>query len=66
VIVWDECDYSNVPITNQVTLIVATNDADSDGRASARFYTHFSLLRSIEGRSDYPASITHAIPIPIS
>jgi hypothetical protein len=68
VIVWDESDYSNAPITNQVTLIVATNDGDDDshghngdshGRTSNRFYTHFSLLRSIEGALGLPC-LNHA------
>jgi phosphatidylinositol-3-phosphatase len=59
VIVWDESDYSNAPITNQVTLIVATNDGDSHGRTSDRFYTHFSLLRSIEGALELPC-LNHA------
>ena len=54
VIVWDESDYSNAPITNQVTLIVDTNDRDADGRTSNRFYTHFSLLRTLEGALNLP------------
>jgi len=59
VIVWDESDYSNAPITNQVTLIVDTNDGDSHGRTSSRFYTHFSLLKSIEGSLGLPC-LNHA------
>jgi hypothetical protein len=59
VIVWDESDYSNAPITNQVTLIVATSDGHSHGRTSDRFYTHFSLLRSIEGALGLPC-LNHA------
>jgi hypothetical protein len=64
VIVWDESDYSNAPITNQVTLIVATNDGDGDaddahGRTSSRFYTHFSLLRTIEAALGLPC-LNHA------
>jgi phosphatidylinositol-3-phosphatase len=59
VIVWDESDYSNAPITNQVTLIVDTNDGDAHGRTSDRFYTHFSLLRSIEGALGLPC-LNHA------
>lgn len=58
VIVWDESDYANAPITNQVTLIVDTND-DAHGRTSKRFYTHFSLLRSIEGAFGLPC-LNHA------
>ncbi len=60
VIVWDESDYANAPITNQVTLIVDTNDGnDSHGRTSSRFYTHFSLLKSIEGALGLPC-LNHA------
>ena len=58
VIVWDESDYANAPITNQVTLIVDTND-DSHQRTSNRFYTHFSLLKSIEGAFGLPC-LNHA------
>ncbi len=59
VIVWDESDYSNAPITNKVTAIVATNDGDSHGRTSDHFYTHFSLLKSIEGALGLPC-LNHA------
>lgn len=61
VIVWDESDYANSPITNQVTLIVDTNDGDDDwhGRKSNRFYTHFSLLKSIEAGLGLPC-LNHA------
>ena len=65
VIVWDESDYANAPITNQVTLIVDTNDDgdhdadDVHGRTSNRFYTHFSLLKSIEGALGLPC-LNHA------
>jgi hypothetical protein len=66
VIVWDESDYANAPITNQVTLIVDTNDGDHDhdaddshGRTSNRFYTHYSLLKSIEGALGLPC-LNHA------
>ena len=47
VVVWDENDYSLAPNTNQVLLIVDTNYG-SHGRQSSQFYTHFSLLKSIE------------------
>jgi hypothetical protein len=48
VVVWDENDYSIAPNTNQVLLVVETNYSRG-GRSSSRFYTHFSLLRSLEG-----------------
>ncbi|MBV8147165.1 MAG: phosphoesterase [Gammaproteobacteria bacterium] len=54
VIVWDESDYSNAPITNQVTLVVATNRGEQEGRVSHRFYTHFSLLKSLEAGFGVP------------
>ncbi|HVN45692.1 MAG TPA: alkaline phosphatase family protein [Steroidobacteraceae bacterium] len=60
VIVWDESDYSNAPITNQVTLVVLTNREGRDpseqhpGRVSHRFYTHFSLLKSMEAGFGVP------------
>ncbi|HLG83731.1 MAG TPA: alkaline phosphatase family protein [Bradyrhizobium sp.] len=61
VIVWDESDYANAPITNQVTLIVDTND-DTHSRTSKRFYTHFSLLKSIEGALGLPC-LNHACDV---
>jgi phosphatidylinositol-3-phosphatase len=59
VIVWDESDYSIAPITNQVTLIVATNDVGVHARTSGRFYTHFSLLKTLEGALGLPC-LNHA------
>jgi hypothetical protein len=47
VVVWDENDYSTAPNTNQVVVIVDTNYGQH-GVTSARRYTHFSLLKSIE------------------
>ncbi len=58
VVLWDENDYSFVPNTNQVLLIVDTNYG-THGRTSAQFYTHFSLLRSIEGGLSLPC-LNHA------
>ncbi len=48
VVVWDENDYSLAPNTNQVLAIVETNHGRG-GKSSNRFYTHFSLLKSLEG-----------------
>jgi len=51
VVVWDENDYAPKPITNKVLVIVETNHGDGDDRApvhSTQFYTHFSLLKSLE------------------
>jgi hypothetical protein len=47
VIVWDENDYSISPTTNQVLLTVETNYGPK-GVQSDHFYTHFSLLKSLE------------------
>jgi hypothetical protein len=57
VVVWDENDYS-VGIVNKVTAIVDTNYG-SAGRKSGNFYTHFSLLKSIEAGLDLPC-LNHA------
>jgi hypothetical protein len=49
VVLWDENDYTATPITNKVLLIVETNHGDDDpGVHSKQFYTHFSLLKSLE------------------
>lgn len=61
VIVWDENDYSIAPITNQVALLVATNQKGrgNDGHPSNRFYTAFSLLKSMESGFGLPC-LNHA------
>ena len=58
VIVWDENDYSAAPNPNRVLLTVDTSYG-THGRQSDKFYTHFSLLRSIEGGLDLPC-LNHA------
>jgi len=58
VIVWDENDYSLAPNINQVPVIVDTNYA-SGGVQSTTFYTHFSLLKSIEAGLGLPC-LNHA------
>jgi len=58
VVLWDEDDYSVSPITNNVLLIVDTNYG-SHGVQSGTFYTHFSLLKSIEGGLGLPC-LNHA------
>lgn len=57
VIVWDENDYST-GIPNQVLLTVDTNFGEH-GVNSKRFYTHFSLLKSIEAGFRLPC-LNHA------
>jgi hypothetical protein len=58
VVVWDENDYSFAPNVNQVPAIVETNYSPK-GVKSANFYTHFSLLRTIEGGLGLPC-LNHA------
>ena len=54
------------PTTNQVPLIVVTNDRDNDhdaddgaGRSDSNFYTHFSLLKTLEAGFHLPC-LNHA------
>jgi hypothetical protein len=59
VVMWDENDYSLAPNINQVMVIVDTNYGD-DGRVeSSQFYTHFSLLKSLEAAFELPC-LNHA------
>lgn len=58
VVLWDENDYSAVPNLNQVLTIVDTNYG-VHGVPSANFYTHFSLLKSIESGLRLPC-LNHA------
>jgi len=58
VVVWDENDYSIAPNTNQVLLIVDTNYGPH-GVFSKNFYTHFSLLKTIEAGFGLPC-LNHA------
>jgi hypothetical protein len=58
VVLWDEDDYSISPTVNKVLLIVDTNYG-SHGVSSDTFYTHFSLLKSIEGGLGLPC-LNHA------
>ncbi len=53
VVVWDENDYSGVPNTNQVALIVETSEGKG-GLKSNNFYTHFSLLKTLESAFRLP------------
>ena len=58
VLLWDENDYSLAPNTNQVMTIVDTNY----GRRrveSSQFYTHYSLLKTLEGAFNLPC-LNHA------
>src|SRR5262249_46602663 len=55
---WDENDYSATPNTNQVLVTVDTNYGVSGVKSNA-FYTHFSLLRTLEGGFGVPC-LNHA------
>ena len=57
-IVWDESDYAISPITNQVVAIVDKNYG-RQGVQSKAFYTHFSLLKTIEAAFRLPC-LNHA------
>jgi hypothetical protein len=56
--IWDEDDYSISPTVNRVAAIVDTNYGFHE-ITSHEFYTHFSLLRSIEGGFKLPC-LNHA------
>jgi phosphatidylinositol-3-phosphatase len=58
VVWWDENDYSFVPNLNQVLLTVETNYGPH-GVQSNKYYTHFSLLRTLEGGFRVPC-LNHA------
>ena len=57
-VVWDENDYSVAPVNNKVLAIVDTNYG-SHAVSSHNFYTHYSLLKSIEGGMGLPC-LNHA------
>lgn len=56
VVLWDENDYTATP--NQVLTIVDTNYGDK-GVTSGKFYTHFSLLKTLEAGFGLPC-LNHA------
>lgn len=58
VVLWDENDYSFVPKVNQVLTIVDTNYG-THGVKSAKYYDHFSLLKTLEGGLGLPC-LNHA------
>jgi hypothetical protein len=58
VIVWDESDYAISPITNQVVAIVDKNYGRRHVKSS-KFYTHFSLLKTVEAAFRLPC-LNHA------
>jgi len=58
VLLWDENDYSTAPNINQVFLTVDTNYG-VHGFSSSQFYTHFSLLKSLEAAFRLPC-LNHA------
>jgi hypothetical protein len=58
VVLWDENDYSLAPNTNRVMTIVETNYG-VQGVQSDRFYTHYSLLKTLEAGFRLPC-LNHA------
>ena len=58
VVVWDENDYSLAPNVNRVMTIVDTNYGFHQLQ-SGQFYTHFSLLKSLEAGFQLPC-LNHA------
>jgi len=58
VVIWDENDYAVQPIINKVVAIVDTNYG-AHGVQSGAFYTHFSLLKSVESGLGLPC-LNHA------
>jgi hypothetical protein len=56
--VWDENDYSVAPTINKVLLIVDTNYGHGHVESS-NYYTHFSLLKSVEASLGLPC-LNHA------
>jgi hypothetical protein len=58
VVLWDENDFSSVPNVNQVLTIVDLSHG-AHGQSSGRFYTHFSLTKSLEGSFGLPC-LNHA------
>jgi phosphatidylinositol-3-phosphatase len=58
VLTWDENDYAVQPIINQVVTVVDTNYGFHE-LTSGEYYTHFSLLRTIEGGLGLPC-LNHA------
>ncbi len=58
VVVWDENDYSVAPTINQVLTIVNTNYGPS-GIQSDKFYTHFSLTKTLDAAFGLPC-LNHA------
>jgi hypothetical protein len=58
VVLWDENDYSLAPNKNRVMTIVDTNYGFHQVQ-SGQFYTHFSLLKSIEAGFGLPC-LNHA------
>ena len=59
--IWDEDDYSISPTVNRVAAIVDTNYGFRNLQSKV-FYTHFSLLRTIEGGFGLPC-LNHACDV---
>jgi hypothetical protein len=64
VVLWDENDFSSVPNVNQVLTIVDLNHG-SHAKTSTRFYTHYSLTKTLEGAFNLPC-LNHACDANVS
>ena len=64
VVIWDENDYAVQPIINKVVAIVDTNYGAHEVQ-SGEFYSHFSLLKSIESGLELPC-LNHACDANVS
>jgi hypothetical protein len=58
IVMWDENDYSTAPNVNKIVTIVDTNYG-VHGVKSNKFYTHFSVLKSLEAAFHLPC-LNHA------
>jgi hypothetical protein len=63
-VIWDENDYAVQPIINKVVAIVDTNYGAHEVQ-SGEFYSHFSLLKSIESGLELPC-LNHACDANVS
>ena len=64
VLLWDENDYSTAPNVNQVLVVVDTNYG-VHGAKSGKFYTYFSLLKTLEAGFGLPC-LNHACDANVS
>lgn len=59
IVMWDENDYSISPKVNNRVMVIVDTNYRSKRIQSTQFYTHFSLLKSLEGGFNLPC-LNHA------